>query len=283
MATTRVFRLPSNTQLNSYLTQASASTTYATKVYPEIQSSAKNNTRLGTRALNRASELNIPEDSTALGYEALRESLLNTQNTAVGRGALQSITGSNNIGVGRYAGAFMGSGSNNVYIGGNTGNGAFQFNASNNIVISDGEGNIRIRSNGSGQIQMPNQTAFCVYALGASTQTGNLTYNATVSNNLGSMNLATGLFTANVPGHYHFNYYGFVDQGLGGNTTISFQKNGVYSPSRSYNDFNDTSYGPVISISSIISLAANDNVRVNITGAGMHGNDNSFFSGFLIG
>jgi hypothetical protein len=31
MATTRVFRLPSNTQLNSYLTQASASTTYLTQ------------------------------------------------------------------------------------------------------------------------------------------------------------------------------------------------------------------------------------------------------------
>jgi hypothetical protein len=130
---------------------------------------------------------------------------------------------------------------------------------------------------------MPNQTAFCVYVLGASTQTGNLTYNATVSSNGAIMNLATGLFTAAVPGHYYFTYYGFVEQGLSGNTTISFQKNGVYSPSRSYNDFNDTSYGPVISISSIIYLAANDNVRVNITGAGMHGNDNSFFSGFLIG
>jgi|LakMenE01Jun11ns_1017448.scaffolds.fasta_scaffold9765355_1 hypothetical protein len=31
MATTRVFRLPSNTQLNSYLTQASASSTYLTQ------------------------------------------------------------------------------------------------------------------------------------------------------------------------------------------------------------------------------------------------------------
>jgi hypothetical protein len=31
MATTRVFRLPSNTQLNSYLTQTSASTTYLTQ------------------------------------------------------------------------------------------------------------------------------------------------------------------------------------------------------------------------------------------------------------
>jgi hypothetical protein len=41
MATTRVFRLPSNTQLNSYLTQASASVTYA-PIVPTTQTGFRN-------------------------------------------------------------------------------------------------------------------------------------------------------------------------------------------------------------------------------------------------
>jgi hypothetical protein len=138
-------------------------------------------------------------------------------------------------------------------------------------------------TNFGGIVTAPSQPAFSVYSLGRSTQSGNLTYNVANSNNGNYMVLGTGLFTAPVSGHYHFNYYAFVEQGLAGNSTISFQKNGSYFPSRAYNDFNDTSYGPVISISAVIYLAAFDNVRVNITGAGVHGNDNSFFSGFLIG
>ena len=129
----------------------------------------------------------------------------------------------------------------------------------------------------------PTVPAFSVYATGLTTQSGNLTYNATNINNGSYVNLGTGLFTAPVAGLYHFNYYGFVEQGLSGNTTIVFQKNGAQVPSRAYNDSNDTAYGPVINISTVISLAVNDNVRVLITGAGMHGNENSFFSGFLIG
>jgi hypothetical protein len=129
----------------------------------------------------------------------------------------------------------------------------------------------------------PTVPAFSVYVISLTTQSGNLTYNATNINNGSYINLGTGLFTAPVAGLYHFNYYGFVEQGVTGNTTIVFQKNGAQVPSRAYNDFNDSSYGPVINISTVISLAVNDNVRVLITGAGMHGNENSFFSGFLIG
>jgi len=135
----------------------------------------------------------------------------------------------------------------------------------------------------TGRITSTNVPAFSVYILNLSTHSGNLSYNVTNSNNGGSMDLGTGLFTAPVSGYYYFNYYGFVDQGLTGNTTVTFQKNGAYFPSRIYNDENGTAYGPGINISAVIYLSVNDNVRVNITGAGMHGNDNSFFSGFLIG
>ena len=144
-------------------------------------------------------------------------------------------------------------------------------------------GLVRLNINSSGIVTTPAVPAFSVYVNFLQTQSGNLTYNATNNNNGGYMNLGTGLFTAPVAGHYHFNYYGFVDTGLGGNTTITFQKNGGAIPSRAYNDFNDASYGPVITISAVIYLAAGDNVRVNISGAGVHGNDSSFFSGFLIG
>jgi len=149
-------------------------------------------------------------------------------------------------------------------------------------VISGSNGTL-LKVDTSGRVTTPKIPAFNVYSSFVSTQSGNLTYNATNSNNGGHMNLGTGLFTAPVSGYYHFNYYGFIDTGLSGNTTITFQKNGAGLPSRAYNDFNDTSYGPVITLSAVIYLATNDNVRVNITGAGVHGNDSSFFSGFLIG
>jgi hypothetical protein len=135
----------------------------------------------------------------------------------------------------------------------------------------------------SGRITSIAVPAFSVYALNLGTQSGNLTYNSTIHNNGGHMVPSTGLFTAPVAGYYYFSYHGFVDQGLAGNTTVTFQKNGSGIPSRIYNDENGTAYGPGISLSIVTYLAANDNVRVNITGAGMHGNDNSFFKGFLIG
>lgn len=141
-----------------------------------------------------------------------------------------------------------------------------------------------IRSiNSNGIHSVPNVPAFSVYTSGQGTQSGNLVYTSTNNNNGGYMNLATGLFTAPVAGHYYFNYHAFVDTNAGGNTTVTFQKNGSQVPSRIYNDENSTAYGPGISLSIVVYLAVNDNVRVNITGAGMHGSDNSFFKGFLIG
>lgn len=160
---------------------------------------------------------------------------------------------------------------------------SFGIDKINGFLANSSDNGTLFNINTSGKITTPKVPAFNVYSSFVSTQSGNLTYNATNSNNGGHMNLGTGLFTAPVSGYYHFNYYGFIDTGLSGNTTITFQKNGAGFPSRGYNDFNDTSYGPVITISAVIYLATNDNVRVNITGAGVHGNESSFFSGFLIG
>ena len=137
--------------------------------------------------------------------------------------------------------------------------------------------------NSTGIPSHSNIPAFSVYTAGAGTQSGNLTYTSTNHNNGGYMNLATGLFTAPVAGYYYFSYHGFVDLNATGNTTVVIQKNGSQIPSRAYNEENSGSYGPVISISVVTYLAVNDTARVNLTGAGMHGNENSFFKGFLIG
>jgi hypothetical protein len=217
----------------------------------------------------------------AIGVLALDANLYGSGNVSIGHNSLQLATAGNNVAIGNSAGSAITTGANNLFIGGFTGTGFTT--SSNHIHISDGSGNVRIRSDSGGRVTMPAQPAFSVYSSFVSTQSGNLTYNSTNSNNGGHMNLGTGLFTAPVAGHYHFNYYGFIDTGLSGNSTITFQKNGAGFPSRAYNDFNDASYGPVITISAVIYLAANDNVRVNISGAGVHGNDSSFFSGFLIG
>lgn len=276
--------------LSSYLTTSSASTTYVTK-----NSDINDNVKLGTSSMKY---LTTGEENVAIGHESI--GILSTgygnvgigfrslsgnefgaYNVALGYNSLSGPTGSNNIAIGQYAGNSIGSGSYNVVIGSN--DGSTISNSNNNVIIADGQGNIRIQANSNGIVTMPAVPAFSVYASFLQTQSGNLTYNATNSNNGGHMNIGTGLFTAPVSGYYNFNYYGFVDTGLGGNTTITFQKNGAGFPSRAYNDFNDASYGPVITISAVIYLAANDNVRVNITGAGVHGNDSSFFSGFLIG
>jgi hypothetical protein len=154
--------------------------------------------------------------------------------------------------------------------------------SANLLNIQNSSGTTIASVNPSGIASHPNTPAFQVYSQ-TSTQSGNLTYTSTYVNNGSYMNLGTGLFTAPIAGHYFFHYYGFVETGISGNTTITFQKNGSAIPSRAYNDFNDASYGPVITLGAVIYLAVNDNVRVNISGAGMHGNDNSYFKGFLIG
>ena len=92
MATTRVFRIPSNTQLNSYLTQSSASTTYLT------QSSASSTylTQIS------ASTTYAPKASPVFTGTVTKPSqpyfhVRSTQATAVGNDVLWSVI-DNNVG-----------------------------------------------------------------------------------------------------------------------------------------------------------------------------------------
>ena len=266
------FALTSNTSGQNSIAIGYASLSESTEAVDNIAIG------IGSLTSNTAGEYNM-----AIGNYALVSNVGGSENIAIGGGALSgTTTANNNIAIGLGSGAEITTGSNNVIIGPNTGSSISTSN--NNIIISDGSGNIRIRSDSGGRVTMPQVPAFSVYSSNQGNPlSGNLVYNATNHNNGGYMNIGTGLFTAPVAGYYYFNYHTFIQDGLTGNTTITFQKNGSQIPSRAYNDENNSSYGPVISLSVVTFLAVNDNVRVNITGAGTHGNEASFFKGFLIG
>ena len=242
--------LTQNSASTNYLTQASASTNYALKTNPVFPNDIQVDGQINL-LLNQSSPSTYINGFTVNGGEFLRVQ----SGGAIDLDAKSITLAATSAGIG---------------ISGTISHSSGNFNTSGNISVN-------------GRITSTSVPAFSVYALNLSTQTGNLTYNVAIHNNGNHMVLNTGLFTAPVAGYYYFSYHGFVDINLSGNTTVTFQKNGSQIPSRIYNDENGASYGPGISLSVVTYLAANDNVRVNITGAGMHGNDNSFFKGFLIG
>ena len=61
--------------------------------------------------------------NVALGDAALHKNTTGDFNTALGSHALHEVTASGNVGIGRYAGNFIGSGTNNILIGNEAGNG----------------------------------------------------------------------------------------------------------------------------------------------------------------
>jgi uncharacterized protein YjbI with pentapeptide repeats len=273
--------LPQSSASSTYLTQASASSTYLPQASASSTYLSQANAALTYLTQAYASSTYLTQASASTIYSTI---------------ASPQFSGNVGIGVAGDSGSQLTVGKSSSTEGGQIGFTRSIDNALSYYIdvfgssaspvfrfVDAAAGAVRLNINSSGIVTTPAVPAFSVYVNFLQTQSGNLTYNATNNNNGGYMNLGTGLFTAPVAGHYHFNYYGFVDTGLGGNTTITFQKNGGAIPSRAYNDFNDASYGPVITISAVIYLAAGDNVRVNISGAGVHGNDSSYFSGFLIG
>ena len=164
--------------LSSYLTTSSASTTYVTK-----DSDSEGNTKLGSKSLQALTtggrntaigdqsgysitsgtnniaigdaslyQATTGDDNIAIGYASLSGN--GSNNIAIGYKALGDISnGSYNLGLGEGAGYSLGSGSYNVVIGRN--NGSSVEDTNNNIIISDGQGNIRIRSDSAGAVTMP--------------------------------------------------------------------------------------------------------------------------------
>jgi hypothetical protein len=81
-------------------------------------------------------------------------------NTAVGRAALNNVTGTLNVGLGNGSGSAITSGSKNTILGGYSGNtgGLDIRTASNYIVLSDGDGNPRIVTTNAGDVLIRNTT-----------------------------------------------------------------------------------------------------------------------------
>jgi hypothetical protein len=107
-----------------------------------------------------------------------------------------------------------------------------------------------------------------------------VTYNSTILNVGGNMNLTTGLFTAPVTGIYHFTFSGFRNTGSG-TTSIVFIVNGVAQSQRSYTDDASNNYSP-LSLATTRNLVAGNTIGVYVQSGALHGNATSEFTGFLV-
>jgi len=142
---------------------------------------------------------------------------------------------------------------------------------------------IRMRITNGGIVTIPNQPAFSVYQIGLNGGTGIMTYTNAILNRGGCVNLSNGRFTAPVAGAYQFSFMAFQQTGDTNVLSCTLFKNGTTTLIRTYQNDPNTGYGPEATISAVLSLAANDYVYINVTSGTIHGNEDGFFSGFLIG
>lgn len=97
--------------------------------------------------------LNFTENNSniGIGEESLMNSYFSNGNVGIGASTLREIDGDGNVALGNGAGTFIKNGSNNVYVGNNTGKGIGIRNVNNNVMLgayagqnNDGSGNIYI-------------------------------------------------------------------------------------------------------------------------------------------
>jgi hypothetical protein len=290
-----IVRTSTSSQLNSLLTQASASTTYltqtsastiyatkasptftgtATMTYPTINSNTNRNTKMGTSSL---ASISGGVENVGIGYQSLFSNTSGNYNVGIGSSALLGIqtgsnnigigfsslgnaTGSSNIGIGQYAGVSMGSGSYNVIIGSNYG--STISNLSNNVIISDGQGNIRIQANSSGIVTKPSQPYFHVRSTQATAVGGDVLWSV-IDNNIGSYyTAANGRFTAPVAGTYFFSAHGLWNNADAGDMRIALYKNAAGINGNRFILTKTASNWMTFYLNDIIYLAANDYVTV---------------------
>ena len=294
--------------LSSYLTASTASTTYALK-----NSDSQSNTKLGSNSLNNISSgsnntnlghnsgisLTQGQGNVGVGYGSIQDATTGDANVGVGYGsvggngssnigvgykALSGISGgSQNLGLGYYAGTYLGTGSYNVVIGGNTGSSVED--TDNNIIISDGQGNIRIQADSGGRVTMPSQPAFNVtYTDGSVTfGAGVIVFNSARTNVGSHYSTSTGRFTAPVAGHYHFDvhFFKYTSYTNPSNTYWGFRVNGGATVTTNHGA--QGSDGGQ-SLSTTIYLNANDYIDVYAQNTIQSwGGQFLQFSGFLIG
>jgi trimeric autotransporter adhesin len=121
----------------------------------EACTTGEQNTSVGSFAGRNITTAN---EVTAIGYAAMSASgTAATGSTAIGRAALNNVTGTLNTAIGNGSGNAITSGSKNTIIGSYNGNqgGLDIRTASNNIVLSDGDGNPRLRLDAAGILYCP--------------------------------------------------------------------------------------------------------------------------------
>ena len=146
----------------------------------------------------------------AVGFSAMGNcGTVANYNTAVGRAALNNVTGTLNVGLGNGSGSAITSGSKNTILGNYSGNqgGLDIRTADNYIVLSDGDGNPRAYWNGSGNLYNAGTIGFgsnaAKAALNSSTVT-NITagssqviYGFALAGNLGAYMMVIGVDASN--------------------------------------------------------------------------------------
>ena len=194
-----------------------------------------------------------------------------------------TTTGQLNLGTYHEQVKFCPGADSNHYLTYNSSADGLELSGYSSVVFSTLGGTERARFNINGVFTNPNQPAFSVYKTGTANRSGIMTYSTTILNRGNCVNLSNGRFTAPVGGAYQISFMAFQQTGTSGVLTIVLYRNGANTLIRTYQDDPNTGYGPHATISVVMSLNANDYIEVRVDGGEIHGNEDGYFSGFLIG
>ena len=114
--------------------------------------------------------------------------------------------------------------------------------------------------------------------MGVGGVTGLITYNATLATAVNcTFNAGTGRVTCTIAGRYCIFFNAFANNDTTTSTQVLLRKNGALI-SRCYN--NSKLSNP---ISAIVDLVVNDYIDIFCNSGSLHGNENCYFGGYILG